>query len=491
MMSKKPGKKNMGKNNLELINIRWRKIKNKFIITNDFGRYLTINQKEFNDLVYKNKASKKLKEELISKGFIKTQMDFDDLFSRWKNSNSYLFWGPSLHILVTTLRCNHKCVYCQSQAVGISNNKTDMPINIAKKSVDIGFYSTAPVLTFEFQGGEPLYNWETVSKTIRYIREKEKNSDKKINISIVTNFSLMDEKKANFLMENEVSICTSLDGPEKLHNKNRIYTQANSYRETIKWLKYFNSMHDKQTNLSYRIFKPSALTTISSDSLKYHKEIVDEFVKNDLNTIFLRPLSPIGFAKKMWDKIGYDSKSFLKFYKDSLNYILNLNKKGIDIKEKTAIMLLNKILNAKDSGFVDLRCPCGAGIGQVAYNHNGDIYTCDEGRMVGWEGDDIFKIGTVNDSYKNIINSLTTKTCAITSNLENQFTCSRCAYRPYCGVCPVINYEAQNNIWGNNISSERCKIFMGIFDIIFELMEDKKNMEIFNLWVEDKKEITV
>lgn len=490
MTSRKPGKKNTGKNKINLINIRWRKIKNKILLTNDFGHYVMISQNEFNDLM-KGNAKKSLKENLISKGFIKNMLDFDDLFSKWKNSNSYLFWGPALHILVTTLRCNHKCIYCQSQAVGVSDKKTDMSFITAKKSVDIAFQSTSNSITFEFQGGEPLYNWDVVSKTIKYIRDKEKKNSKKINISIVTNFSMMDEKKAKFLMENEVSICTSLDGPEKLHNKNRIYNQSNSYKEAIKWIKYFIDKHDTQTNLPYRIFKPSALTTISKESLNFHKEIVDEFVKNRLDTIFIRPLSPIGFAKKMWDRIGYDAKSFIKFYRDSLIYILQLNKKGIDIKEKTAMMLVNKIINSKDSGFVDLRCPCGAGIGQVAYNYNGDIYTCDEGRMVGWEGDDIFKIGNVNNSYKELINSLTTRTCAITSNLENQFTCLRCAYKPYCGVCPVINYEAQNNIWGNNISSDRCKIFMGIFDTLFELMEDKKNLEILSSWVNEKKEINV
>ena len=321
--------------------------------------------------------------------------------------------------------------------------------------------------------------------------QKEKKNDKKVNISVVTNFSVMDEKKAGFLMENEVSICTSLDGPEKLHNKNRIYTQSNSYKETVKWLKHFTAMHDTQTNLPYRIFRPSALTTITRDSLAHHREIIDEFVKNKLGTIFIRPLSPIGFARKMWDRIGYDADSFLKFYRNSLSYIMNLNKKGVEIKEKTAMMLINKIINFRDSGFVDLRCPCGAAIGQVAYNYNGDIYTCDEGRMVGWEGDEIFKIRNVKDSYRSLNDSPTTRTCAITSNLENQFTCSRCAYRPYCGVCPVINYESQNSIWGNNITSERCRIFMGIFDTLFEIMEDKKNLDILSSWITEKKEVAV
>ncbi|MEF3280848.1 MAG: His-Xaa-Ser system radical SAM maturase HxsB [Elusimicrobiota bacterium] len=496
MKSKKHGKKNTEtnqKSKSDIIHIRWKKIKDKILVTNDFGYYVMLKESEFKKFVDgKIKKGEAIYNELASKGFISDNLDFEDIFSRWKNSNSYLFFGPALHIIVATLRCNHKCVYCQSQAIGEKDTKTDMNYTTAKKAVDMAFSSTSPTITIEFQGGEPLYNWEIVKKTIKYSRDIEKKKDKRLNLSVVTNFSLMDEEKAEFLLENEVSLCTSLDGPKELHNKNRIYTAASSYDIAVKWIKYFNQKHDTQHNLAYRIFKPSALTTVSRESLKYPQEILDEYVKNGLETIFIRPLSPIGFARKLWDKIGYDSESFLKFYKTALLYIIELNAKGVEIKEKTAQMIVHKIINSKDSGFVDLRCPCGAGLGQLAYNYNGDIYTCDEGRMLGWEGNDFFKLGNLNkNSYKQIISSPTTKVCAISSNLENQIQCSRCVYKPYCGVCPVINYEAQNNIWGNNATSERCKIFMGIMDIIFEFLNDNKKAKFLERWAREKEEMNI
>jgi hypothetical protein len=30
---------------------------------------------------------------------------------------------------------------------------------------------------------------------------------------------------------------------------------------------------------------------------------------------------------------------------------------------------------------LELRSPCGAGIGQLLYNYDGKVYTCDEGRI--------------------------------------------------------------------------------------------------------------
>jgi hypothetical protein len=44
--------------------------------------------------------------------------------------------------------------------------------------------------------------------------------------------------------------------------------------------------------------------------------------------------------------------------------------------------MLKKMLTTSDPNYVDTRSPCGAVIGQVAYNFDGKIYSCDEGRMM-------------------------------------------------------------------------------------------------------------
>ncbi len=464
---------------------RWRKVSGKYLLINDFGNFEYLKPVEFDKWLNSKLPEKsKIFEGLAEKGFIRNRMDFDKLSSKWRSANSFLFDGAGLHILVMTSRCNHTCVYCQSSAIDSSKKNTDMSYRTAKASVDFAFKSPNPSITIEFQGGEPLLNWDVLKKTITYARGVEKKTKKNLILALVSNFSLMTKEKADFLMENEVSICTSLDGPKNVHNKNRPYLKASSYDVTVKWLKYFNDKHDSQKNESYKIFKPSALLTVSKHSLIYGEKIVDEYVKRGLEDIFIRPLAPLGYAKKYWDSIGYSADDFISFYRKSLNHIIRLNTKKV-IREKTAMMILDKVLNAHDPGYLDMRCPCGASIGQIAYNHNGDLYTCDEGRMVGWSGDEIFKTGNVfKDTYSSIMNSPVTKGCVLSSNLEQQPLCFRCAYKPYCGVCPVYNYEAQQSLWGNIPSNDRCKLFMGIFDTIFELLAKPSAAAILRKWVQ-------
>ncbi|HNW44831.1 MAG TPA: His-Xaa-Ser system radical SAM maturase HxsB [Elusimicrobiales bacterium] len=462
----------------------WRKVGGQYLVTNDFGFHSWLTETEFKRLSLGLSGKKdKLFEELAPKGFVRNMLDFADLASKWRSKNSHLSAGPGLHILVTTLRCNHKCVYCQAGAVKKASSGTEMSWPTARRCVDFAFQTTAPELTLEFQGGEPLLNWEVVKKTAVYARKKEESTGKALKLALVSNFSLMTEEKAAFLLENEVSLCTSLDGPADLHNLNRNYLGGNSHAKTRKWLNYFTAKNKKQP-AGYRVFKPSALLTVTRASLGRHKEIIDEYVGLGLEDIFVRALSPIGYAKKSWDTIGYSPAEFIAFYAASLDYILQLNRKGVQVREKTAVMLLEKILAFSEPGYLDVRCPCGAAIGQVAYNCNGDIYPCDEGRMLAWEGDDLFKIGNVSkDSYKKVLSSPVVKSCLMTSELHLQPECSRCAYNPYCGVCPVYNYTVQGSLWGNMPSNERCALMKGLFDLLFLKLRNPKDREILQKWV--------
>ena len=134
------------------------------------------------------------------------------------------------------------------------------------------------------------------------------------------------------------------------------------------------------------------------------------------------------------------------------------------------------------SDYLDLRSPCGAAIGQLVYNYDGAIYTCDEGRMVG---NDIFKIGTLNDKYKDVLTS--NQTCGIVSASVNDcFICDNCVYKPYCGLCPVCNYFEQGNIIAKIPSTPRCKIYMAMFKYLTEkYFFDEEIKQIFDSWLID------
>jgi His-Xaa-Ser system radical SAM maturase HxsB len=465
---------------------RFRKLKNKYLLTNDAGDHILLTPAEFSRLATgkpeKNPAKRK---EMAKKCFLLAGADWESNIEKYRQRKQYLFSGPSLHIVVLTLRCNYSCLYCQTSSKKAKRNEFDMDLGAAKKVVDFIFNSPNKYIAIEFQGGEPLLNWPVVKFIVEYAKEKNKEFKKNLELRLVSNFSLMDDEKMKFFFKNGVTLCTSLDGPENIHNKNRPFAAGSSYKETTKWLEralktYWR--YEKYKNKKY-FAQPGALVTISRYSLPYYKEIINEYADRELEVIFLRPLVPLGVARKSWPAIGYSAQEFIDFYKKSINYIFELNKKGKKIREYNAAIVAAKILTENDPNYLEMRSPCGAGIGQLAYDYNGDIYTCDEGRMVGNMGDDIFKLGSVwKNNYNEIIESPVVKTMCLASETSSLPGCSDCAYQPYCGVCPIYNYAASGNIFGQQPASARCQINKAIFDLIFGLLQNKNYRKMLEEW---------
>ena len=453
----------------------WRRLKKGVLVTGYMGGWAVLKPEEFRLFAAGRLKSGAAFKALAEAGLIRSRLDFDTIFNDWRESNGYLERGPGLHIMVLTQKCNHSCVYCQAG----SGKGRSMSVATARRAVDFAFSAPVEGLTLEFQGGEPLVNWPVLKETALYARKKAAATGKELDLALVSNFSLMDAEKAAFIIDQDIAVCTSLDGPADLHNANRPFSGGDSHARAVKWIKYFQGARGITPPGG-----PSALLTVTRASLGRARDIVDEYARLELPYVFLKPLSPMGLAREQWGRFGYEPGDFAKFYAAGLDRVLELNLRGVPIMEKTAFLLAKKIIGNRDNKYVDLRCPCGAGLGQLAYDHDGGIYTCDEGRMLAGDGDLSFRLGSVREgSYAGIINSDPVKACALASSLDLQPSCSRCAYRPYCGACPAYNQAAQGGFWGAMPSNERCRTLLGIFDVVFDRLQDRRFARVLEEWI--------
>jgi len=458
----------------------FRKFKNKILITNDTGNYAFLANEEFKKMFSDNldRTSEKYAE-LTDKFFVydeNQEVFLERIKHTMRSSKAFLFHATSLHIFVVTNMCNAECVYCQAKDVDMKDCGK-MTIETAKRSVDLALEAPEDSITFEFQGGEPLVNFDVIKYIIEYSKEVNKNK-KEITYSIVSNISLMTDDMLDYLVDNDVGISTSLDGHHDLHNKNRPLKNNEDAFELV--MDGIEKIKSKGINVS-------AIQTTTKYSLAKHKDIIDAYLDAGINSLFIRPLTPLGMAYTAWIEIGYEPKEFITFYRNCINYLIELNKQGIFVKEGHASIFLNKILNCYSTNYMELRSPCGASVGQVAYYYDGNIYTCDEGRMLAAMGDNSFKLGNVNDniSYDDLINSPVCKAVCSASCLEAIPTCSDCVYQPYCGTCPVINLAEGNDIFPKMLNNYRCQIYSGMLDIFFEILErnDKNEINILKSWL--------
>jgi radical SAM protein with 4Fe4S-binding SPASM domain len=269
-----------------------------------------------------------------------------------------------------------------------------------------------------------------------------------------------------------------------LHDQQRRLTGGSAFDAAQRWVKRINEAYAK-AGLDPEVYHVEGLLTVTRNALEQPEAIVDTYVDLGFRALSLRPLDPFGFASKTLHLLGYSAKEYLAFHRRVLKHMFELNKRGSRILERYASIFLSKILGDDDPNFLDLRSPCGAGIGQVAYGFNGSIFTCDEGRMLGNMGDDFFKIGVIGESsYRDAIGHDTVRSLTVASNVRASPECVECAYNPYCGICPVHNYATQGTLHGPMAGSSWCKIMMGIQDYLFSILRqnDPEMIAIFQQW---------
>ena len=224
--------------------------------------------------------------------------------------------------------------------------------------------------------------------------------------------------------------------------------------------------------------------TTTAASLSRAREIIDTYLDAGLREIFLRPISPYGFALKTKSYSAYDVERWSGLYEEALDYILELNQHGVDFVERYAAIVLKKMLTNDDPGYVGLSSPAGIGIGVLVYNYDGDVYAFDEGRMLAEMGDTTFRLGNLHrDSYAEIMLSE-----ALLTPLEESFAlsspmCTDCAFESYCGSDPVYHHAVAGDFVGRKPESEFCRRNTRIFEMLLEKYEsDAAVREVFLDW---------
>src|SRR2546425_10711712 len=452
----------------------------QYVLTNMAGEYLVSARDKLSDLLqHKLSNEDPTYIELRARHFLiddNSSIAPELLSIKLRTRYDRLAEFTGLHIFVVTLRCEHSCPYCQVSRQSEDKLRYDMSTEIATGAIDLAFRSPSQNIKIEFQGGEPLLNFEQIKFIVLEAKKKNQQRGKNLAFVIATNLALVSQEVLMFCSEHSILISTSLDGPKDLHNANRPRPGGNSYEKTIEGIKLVRQMLGRD--------QVSALMTTTEGSLKRVKEIIDEYLAQDFNGIFLRPLSPYGFAIKTKSYRAYNAERWLEFYKEGLEYIIELNRQGIHFMEYYASTVLKKMLTSEDPGYVDLMSPSGIGIGAVVYNYDGSVYASDESRMLAEMGEEKFKLGKVlENSYEQIFSSPN-----LLDPLEDSFAysvpmCNDCAFEPYCGADPVFHYALYKDYVGRKPESEFCSRNMETFRFLIKKMEgDTFIRKLFTKW---------
>ena len=167
-------------------------------------------------------------------------------------------------------------------------------------------------------------------------------------------------------------------------------------------------------------------------------DIFDFLVENNIRSMAFNPFIPQGRGNGFADKLHIQPEEFLDASISTLDRLLKYNRQRSCEQRARVRHLANIVANLTSSSpsYICLRSPCGAGVNQLAFSPNGDIYPCDAlPQQKVWLGNiHRTKIQDVIEN-SNIISALMARTV---KTLEE---CRECDWKWICGGgCPTHAY---------------------------------------------------
>lgn len=439
----------------EMLPLRFRRLdSDTLIFADEAGRFFTGNPDLAIRLV-EGRLSERDKDYLKSRGMV---IDCEDV-----NETAFLHtlarrMEPpaqlSYVILVPTLRCDLSCAYCQvsraaKNARGYDWDETTLASTIAYLDKNGG-----KTIQIEFQGGEPTLRMDLIERVAQFARQRFE----KPRFVICTNLSNLDNDLRAFIEQEDVSISTSLDGPIWLHQKQRTETEPTTNA-------FLRNLREACRLAPGRVH---ALPTLDVDALPSPNELLDAFDEFGLRSIYLRPVTYHGFARKRHPtSVAYDPR-WAAFYERVIEEIINRNQDAKDDpwEEFYLSHLLKRLLRPGENSHADLRSPNWLAYDHQVIDFNGQIYPTDEARMLARSGLIDLSVGHVSSGIDD------ERRRSLQSNAFNAFDpwCSRCPYQAACGIDPIDDIARHGFVGAAKPSTTFCQRHLHLFDLAMKLL---------------------
>ena len=151
--------------------------------------------------------------------------------------------------LMVAQDCNLRCRYCFGDGGSYGENRAMMTKDTGRRAVDFLLQASGNRrhLEIDFFGGEPLMNLDMIKDVAEYVRAKERETGKKIKLTLTTNGILLNDETVAWLNENNISVVLSLDGRKSTHDRMRPDAAGNgSYDRSVKnFRRLVESRHGK------------------------------------------------------------------------------------------------------------------------------------------------------------------------------------------------------------------------------------------------------
>jgi uncharacterized protein len=138
-------------------------------------------------------------------------------------------------VLNVNTGCNLSCTYCYKEDLATPSAGEKMGLDTALASIEMLLQQSPdqPLYNIVFFGGEPLSNLGLIREVVDHAERRFGAAGKRVNFSLTTNATLLNEKTIDYLDSHRFGIAVSIDGPKAIHDRNRITVGGQGTYETV------------------------------------------------------------------------------------------------------------------------------------------------------------------------------------------------------------------------------------------------------------------
>lgn len=328
-------------------------------------------------------------------------------------------WRGIRHLeLMVTHACNLGCRYCYG-ADGPEHWKgaphlygarsSGMSLETARRGVDFLFQAAGAQkeLSLIFFGGEPLLEVELIERLLPYVREKEKERDKKVNLSLSTNGLLLTEKVVRFLVKNRIGCQVSIDGPRAVQDANRCLPDGGGSYDLI--------LPGIRRLIAARKGKVPSRVTVAHGHIEM-PEILEHLLSLGFDSVHMEPaigtLPGISITREDLAEIKNQIETLALFLVKSLR-----NDRYFNFSNLVKYIRQTRVIRERSAHY------CGAARTYLALSQDGAFYPCH--RFVGLEN---YRMGDLDGGI-----DLTLQKKILDLTVDNRPVCRDCWARYLCG----------------------------------------------------------
>jgi len=314
-------------------------------------------------------------------------------------------------ILNVNTGCNLSCTYCYKEDLATPANGQKMDFATARSSVDLLLKQARDrdQVNIVFFGGEPLSNMRLIREVVDYATPAAAHQGMSVDYSLTTNATMLNEEIADWLARHKVAVTVSMDGPKALHDKSRLTVGGKGTYDVV-------AAKVRMLLSRYRVRPVGARVTLTegvTDVIAIHDHLINDlgFAEVGFGPVTSGPLSSFNLSGDSLAKVFSDMKRLGERYVDAAV-------KGVNIGFSNMHQLLSDIAAGTRKVV-----PCGAGLGMLAVDKEGDLHLCH--RFVG---SDQPTYGSVDEG----IDVEKLSSFVETTQDRSHFGCATCRIRSLC-----------------------------------------------------------